>query len=399
MSAAVGERLIISIVGRRNVGKSSLINGISGQQTAIVSDIAGTTTDPVKKNYELIPIGPVTIYDTAGVDDVGELGALRVKATQKVLWRSDIIIVVTDNLGLEEYEKELIEQIGKMDVPFLIVFNKNDIFKTKDSDIDYCKNRNIPFISLTTSNNNDITDLKEKIISIIPKYFKEEKLIVGDLIKGGDRVLLITPIDLAAPKGRLILPQVQVIRELLDHDAIPIIVKEKEIQGALDALKEPPQLVITDSQVVLKVAGDIDENIPFTTFSTLFARYKGDIKTLVDGAKKIDSLQNGDKILIAEACSHHVQSDDIGTVKIPRWIRQYSGKNLQFDVASGHDFPENIEQYTLVIHCGGCMITSLEYKRRVRECKAKRVAISNYGVIISKVHGVLERIIKPFNMF
>ncbi len=395
-SAPKGERLIITIIGRTNVGKSSLINALTGQDIAIVSNFAGTTTDPVKKNYELLPIGPVSIYDTAGIDDMGELGELRIKATNKVIYRSDVIVLVTDDKGLNKYEFELIEKFKKINISFIIAFNKMDNHIIKDEDIDFCKNNNIKWINISSKNDTNIELLKEMIIDIIPDYFKAEKVIVSDLIKGGDIVLLIVPIDLAAPKGRLILPQVEVIREILDSDAVAMVVKEREIQSALEKLNTKPALVITDSQVVLKVAGDIDDDIPFTTFSTLFARYKGDIDVLIKGANKIDELKDGDRILIAEACSHHVQSDDIGTVKIPRWIRQYSGKQLEFEKFSGNDFPEDVEKYALVVHCGSCMLTSLEFKRRLRECELKNIPITNYGVCISKVHGVLERVIRPF---
>lgn len=395
-SAPKGERLIITIIGRTNVGKSSLINALTGQDIAIVSNFAGTTTDPVKKNYELLPIGPVSIYDTAGIDDTGELGELRIKATNKVIYRSDVIVLVTDDKGLNKYEFELIEKLKKINISFIIAFNKMDNHIIKDEDTDFCKNNNIKWINISSNNNTNIDKLKEMIIDIIPDYFKTEKVIVSDLIKGGDIVLLIVPIDLAAPKGRLILPQVEVIREILDSDAVAMVVKEREIQSALEKLNTKPALVITDSQVVLKVAGDIDDDIPFTTFSTLFARYKGDIDVLIKGANKIDELKDGDRILIAEACSHHVQSDDIGTVKIPRWIRQYSGKQLEFEKFSGNDFPEDVEKYALVVHCGSCMLTSLEFKRRLRECELKNIPITNYGVCISKVHGVLQRVIRPF---
>jgi len=395
-SAPKGERLIITIIGRTNVGKSSLINALTGQDIAIVSNFAGTTTDPVKKNYELLPIGPVSIFDTAGIDDTGELGELRIKATNKVIYRSDVIVLVTDDKGLNKYEFELIEKLKKINISFIIAFNKMDNHIIKDEDIDFCKNNNIKWINISSKNDTNIELLKEMIIDIIPDYFKAEKVIVSDLIKGGDIVLLIVPIDLAAPKGRLILPQVEVIREILDSDAVAMVVKEREIQSALEKLNTKPALVITDSQVVLKVAGDIDDDIPFTTFSTLFARYKGDIDVLIKGANKIDELKDGDRILIAEACSHHVQSDDIGTVKIPRWIRQYSGKQLEFEKFSGNDFPEDVEKYALVVHCGSCMLTSLEFKRRLRECELKNIPITNYGVCISKVHGVLERVIRPF---
>lgn len=391
-----GERLGIALIGRRNVGKSSLINAITKQNIAIVSDHPGTTTDPIKKPFELLPIGPVTFYDTAGIDDIGELGAQRVKATKKILWRSDIALLVTDEQGLGKWEKELLSNLNKLNINHMIVFNKADKGDISSEDEDYCDDHNIPFIAASTETSEGIKHVKETLIGIVPPYFKEEKVIVGDLIKGGDLVVLVVPIDLAAPKGRLILPQVQVTREILDNDAVAITVKERELQVIFEKCYKKPDLIIVDSQIVLRVAGDIPDDVPFTTFSTLFARYKGDIDPLVVGTRTIDHLEHGDKILIAESCSHHVQCDDIGRVKIPRWIRQYSGKELTFDVCSGHDFPEDLSQYKLVIHCGGCMITGLEYKRRMRACQAHGVPITNYGVAISKIHGVLKQVVTPF---
>ena len=391
-----GERLVITLLGRRNVGKSSLINAITGQNIAIVSEYPGTTTDPVDKHYELLPLGPVTFYDTAGLDDVGDLGQMRVKATRKILFRTDIALLVTDEKGLTRYEKDIVKELQQMEIPFILIFNKIDKGEVKTCDLDYCRANNIKFVKVSAKETKGIDELKEAIISLAPQYYKKEPVLVGDLIKGGDIVILVVPIDLAAPKGRLILPQVQVLRDILDNDAIGIVVKERELEEVLRNLQKKPALVITDSQVVLKVAGDVPPDVKFTTFSILFARYKGDLDILVEGAYTIDKLKDGDKVLIAEACSHHIQADDIGRVKIPRWLTQYTGKDLEFDVASGHDFPEDLEKYRLVIHCGGCMITSMEMKRRIKECKRRGVPITNYGVTISKLHGVLERVIKPF---
>jgi len=395
-SAPRGERLVITITGRRNAGKSSLINALVGQQVAIVSEHAGTTTDPVAKQYELIPVGPVTLYDTAGLDDVGELGQLRIKATQKVLWRSDMALFVTESTDFTEEDLNILAMIERTKIPCVVVFNKTDSHKPTSKALALCSERQLPCIAVSSLTGDGITALKELIIKNTPKYFTDESVIIGDLIKGGDVVMLVVPIDLAAPKGRLILPQVQVIRECLDNDAIALTVKDREIEEAFASLTKPPALVIADSQVILKVAGDVPDDVPLTTFSTAFARYKGDLDVLVEGARKIDSLKNGDRVLIAEACSHHVQCDDIGRVKIPRWLLQYTGKDIQFDTVSGQDFPDNVSQYALVLHCGGCMITGMDFKRRIHQCIIEGIPVSNYGVVISKMHGVLERIIKPF---
>lgn len=386
-----GERLIITFLGRRNAGKSSLINAIAEQEIAIVSEKPGTTTDPVAKAYELIPVGPVTFYDTAGLDDTGDLGEMRVKATRKVLLRTDMAVLVTDEKGITNEDRKIIHDLKKMDIPYVIAFNKSDLASPEIpvEEVDRA-------LRVSTKTFLGVHDLKEKIIDSVPDYFRSEPVIIGDIIQGGDVVVLVVPIDLAAPKGRLILPQVQVIREVLDNDAIAITVKDRELDEALEKLSRPPALVITDSQVVLKVAGSVPEEVPFTTFSTAFARYKGDLVMLLEGANMADKLENGDKILIAEACSHHVQSDDIGRVKIPRWLKQYTGKDLHFDVYTGHDFPEKLEEYALIIHCGSCMITGMEFKRRLLTAHRQNIPITNYGVIISKVHGLLDRVVRPF---
>ena len=395
--APKGERIIIVLLGRRNVGKSSLINALVGQEIALVSDIPGTTTDPVDKHYELLPLGPVTFYDTAGLDDVGELGEMRIKATKRVLMKADLALLVTDEKGLGEEEFKIIDELEEKKIPFIVVFNKIDLGAPREEDINFCTSKGIPFALVSANRGDGIDRLKDLIIKVAPDYLKREQVLVGDLIKGGDIVLLVVPIDLAAPKGRLILPQVQVLRDILDNDAIGIIVKERELEEALQSLNKKPALVITDSQVILKVAGDVPKDIPLTTFSILFARYKsGALRTLVEGLKQIDKLKDGDKVLISEACSHHVQADDIGRVKIPRWISQYTGKDIKFDVVSGGDFPENLEDYKLVIHCGACMLTPTEMRRRMIESLRRGVPITNYGVTICKVQGVLERVLKPF---
>jgi [FeFe] hydrogenase H-cluster maturation GTPase HydF len=391
-----GERLILALVGRRNAGKSSLINALTGQEIAIVSDIPGTTTDPVDKHYELLPLGPVTFYDTAGIDDTGELGEMRIKATKKVLYRTDIALIVIGEQGLGTYEKDFIGQIQQLKIPILVIFNKSDIWSAAPEEKAYCTSHGIQYISVSAKTGDNIRECKELLMNLAPKEMMKERVLVGDLVKAGDRVVLVVPIDLAAPKGRLILPQVQVIRELLDNDVIVTVVKERELEAGLEAFKQNPDLVITDSQVVLKVAGDVPPSVKLTTFSILFARYKGELNALLEGTSMLDKLKDGDKVLIAEACSHHVQSDDIGRTKIPRWISQYTGKDLQFEIYAGHDFPDNLEEFALAIHCGGCMINQMEMGRRIIECERRGVPITNYGLAISKLQGVLERVTKLF---
>jgi len=390
-----GERLIIALIGNRNAGKSSLINAITGQEIAIVSEVAGTTTDPVDKHYELLPLGPVTFYDTAGIDDIGDLGQMRVKATYKILYRADIVVFVNASVPFCDSEYAMLKRIAEMKIPLLMVFNKTDINPTPESNIAYCKEHSLPYICTSANKGIAITEAKEMLINLAPKHLKDERVLAGDLVTAGDRVILVTPIDLAAPKGRLILPQVQVIRELLDNDVVVTVVKERELECALDTYKKPPDLVITDSQVILKVVGDLPEDVPLTTFSILFARYKGELDTLIQGIRQVDKLMDKDKILIAEACSHHVQADDIGRTKIPRWLSQYCGKDLVYEVYAGHDFPENLEDYALVIHCGACMINQMEMNRRIIESARRNVPITNYGLLISKVQGVFERAIAP----
>lgn len=393
-----GVRLVITLVGKRNVGKSSLINAIAGQDVAIVSDHPGTTTDPVPKHYELLPLGPVTFYDTAGLDDVGEVGELRVKATNKILMRTDLALIVVGEDGLTDYEVELMNRVSKLEIPYMVVFNKNDLKEPVEADMDYCRRKGIPFYRTSTLESASVDEVKAAVIDLAPEEMKREPVLAGDLFDEGDWVVCVVPIDLAAPKGRLILPQVQVLREILDRDAVGVTVKEREIEETLMSLRRDPALVITDSQVVMSVAGDVPDEIPLTTFSTLFARYKGDLASLVEGAAAIDSLQDGDTVLMGEACSHHPVADDIGKVKIPRWIRQYTGKDINFVMYSGHDFPDDLERFKLVIHCGACMLNRSEMLRRIKECQRNGVPVTNYGVAISKVQGVLDRVIKPFDI-
>ncbi|MDP3114535.1 MAG: [FeFe] hydrogenase H-cluster maturation GTPase HydF [Candidatus Cloacimonadaceae bacterium] len=397
-TAPRGERLIITLLGNRNAGKSSLINAITGQEIAIVSEIPGTTTDPVDKRYELLPLGSVTFYDTAGLDDSGELGEKRVKATIKILYRTDIALFINDGSPFSASEYETLARIREMNIPLLMVFNKLDLNPPAEQNIAYCKAQNIRWISVSAEKGEYITAAKNLIIELAPQHTKQEKTIIGDLVSPKDRVILVTPIDSAAPKGRLILPQVQVLRDLLDSGAIVLVVREFELIHALQALNTDPDLVITDSQVIKEVVRDLPPGVKLTTFSILFARYKGDLNILAEGVRQIDKLLDGDRILIAEACSHHVQADDIGRVKLPRWLKEYTGKSLIHEVYSGHDFPENLEEYALVIHCGGCMLNFMEQNRRIVEARRRGVPITNYGLAISKLQGVFERAVEPFGI-
>ncbi|MEZ0576373.1 [FeFe] hydrogenase H-cluster maturation GTPase HydF [Halodesulfovibrio aestuarii] len=393
-----GIRMVITLVGRRNAGKSSLINALAGQDIAIVSDHPGTTTDPVAKHYELLPLGPVTFYDTAGLDDTGTLGELRIKAAQRVLYRTDTAILVVSEEGMGDAEHEILNTLQKMNIATIVVFNKADIATPKPDDIAFCANNGLPHLTVCTASGQGVNDVKKTLIATAPKEFVEDPVLVSDLISHGETVLCVVPIDRAAPKGRIILPQVQVLRDVLDNDALGIVVKEHELPEALGALRHDPALVITDSQAIAEVVADVPKNVPLTTFSTLFARYKGDLPTLVEGARAIDSLKDGDKVLMCEACSHHAVEDDIGRVKLPKWITQYTGKELEFVIYAGHDFPEDLECFALAVHCGGCMSNRTEMLRRIRECTRREVPITNYGVAISKVHGVLDRVVQPLGL-
>lgn len=390
-----GERLIIALLGRRNAGKSSLINAIVGQEIAIVSEIPGTTTDPVDKHYELLPLGPVTFYDTAGVDDTGELGDKRVSATKKILYRADIVLFVNDGTAFDSHEQEMIDRIRNMEIPLLMIFNKTDIIETADSNIDFCNKHSIPYVLVSAKTKQGVLEAKNEIIRLAPQYLKQDRILVGDLLKPKASVILVCPIDSAAPKGRLILPQVQVLRDILDHDGIGIVCKETELLESINMLGTHPDMVITDSQAIEQVDRETPKDIELTTFSILFARYKGELDLLLSGINQIDKLQDGDRVLIAEACSHHVQKDDIGRVKLPKWVADYTGKKLVFETYAGHDFPENLEEYAICIHCGGCMINAAEMNRRIIECHRRGVPITNYGLTITKLHGSFERAIAP----
>ncbi|MBE6444534.1 MAG: [FeFe] hydrogenase H-cluster maturation GTPase HydF [Alphaproteobacteria bacterium] len=391
-------RIVITLIGRRNVGKSSLINSICGQNVSIVSDVAGTTTDAVAKSYELSGLGAVTFYDTAGLDDEGDLGQQRISATKKVLYKTDIAVLVIGTDGIQESDAEIVKDVREMKIPLLVVFNKTDISSPKVEDKKWVEQNNVQYVEVSAEKSENINVLKQKISDIVPEDLRQDPLLAGDLFAAGDVVVLVTPIDYSAPKGRLILPQVQVLREILDKGAKGIIVKETELESILMLLKQKPALIISDSQVIMKVATIVPQDVPLTTFSILFARNKGDIRVMYSGASAIDDLKDGDKVLIAEACSHHAMEDDIGKVKIPNWLKKYTGKNLMFDFCHGGDFPDNLEQYSLVIHCGACMINRTEMVRRLNECVRRGVKITNYGVVISKTQGVLERVVEPLKI-
>ncbi len=390
-----GSRLHIAIFGRRNAGKSSLINALTNQNIAIVSEVPGTTTDPVYKSMEILPIGPVVLIDTAGIDDAGELGALRIEKTLAVLAKTDLLLLVIDpSVAVGEHEGEVIRRAYENKVPVIMVINKRDLYPSF-SVKDYEARFDLPVMPVSALTKEGIHELKMAMVKSAPKDWVSPT-ILGDLISPGDTVVLVTPIDLAAPKGRLILPQVQTIRDILDNDAIALVVKERELKAALTGLKEKPRLVVTDSQAFLKVAADTPKDVMMTSFSILFARYKGDLRALAEGAKTVESLAPGDKVLIAEACTHHRVEDDIGTVKIPRWLRQIVGGALDFKWISGYELPSDIHDYKLIVHCGACMINRKEMLHRLMEVQAAGVPMVNYGVLIAYVHGILKRALMPF---
>lgn len=393
-----GERLHIGIFGRRNAGKSSLINAITNQDIALVSDTPGTTTDPVFKSMEILPVGPVVLIDTAGLDDEGELGEKRVRRSLDVLNKSDlaVIVVPSDAVADLSYEKEIVDAVKKRDIPFIVVVNKIDLLPIDNASLTGLKNDFLaPVVPVSAQKKTGIEELKKSIIESTDMSWKIESLL-GGIIEPGDTAVLVVPIDNAAPKGRLILPQVQTIRDILDNDATAYVVKERELAVALRGMTVKPKIVITDSQVFQKVAADTPEDVLMTSFSILFARYKGDLEAYIRGVNRIKDLKDGDKVLIAEACTHHVQSDDIGTVKIPRWIRQLTGRELQFDKVSGYAFPQNLKDYSLIIHCGSCMLNRRETLYRIRAAEAEGVPITNYGMSIAYSFGILERALKPF---
>ena len=392
------ERVHVSFFGKRNAGKSSIINAVTGQDLAIVSSVMGTTTDPVYKTMELLPLGPVMVIDTPGIDDEGELGALRVRKSYQVLNKTDIAILVIDSTaGKGEEELELIHRFHKKGIPYLIVYNKIDLLSTE-------KIKNLAMsvrageVLVSASDGMNIQELKEKIASLKPEDTHKYPLI-QDLIEPLDLVILVVPIDKAAPKGRLILPQQQTIRDILERGALSLVVRDTELKSTLDhflAQGVCPKLVVTDSQAFARVSKAVPENITLTSFSILFSRYKGELETQLKGIAALSSIEDGDRILIAEGCTHHRQCGDIGTCKMPEWIRNYTGKKPVFEFTSGTEFPDDVSSYKMVVHCGGCMLNEREMKYRIACCQDQGVPITNYGILIAQVTGILKRSLGPF---
>lgn len=395
-SAPKGMRLHIGIFGRRNVGKSSLLNALTRQQVSIVSPVAGTTTDPVEKPMELLPLGPVLFIDTAGVDDTGALGELRVQKTRAILDRTDLALIVATGGAWGEFEEEMVRELSRRGTPRIVVFNKRDLDEPPAALRARLAETQTPVVLTDAAHLGGIDALRAELVRCAPEDFVNPPGILGDLVSPGEAVVLVVPIDQEAPKGRLILPQVQTIRDLLDNDSWCVVVKERELREALDSLKKKPALVVTDSQAFLKVAGDTPDDIPMTSFSILFARYKGDLPEFVRGAMTIERLRPGDRVLIADACSHHPIGDDIARVKIPRWLTQYVGGKLQIVNTQGRDWPEDLPEYKLIIHCGACMWNRREVLSRVlRACQAG-VPITNFGMSIAWSLGVFSRALAPF---
>lgn len=382
-----GERIHIGFFGRRNAGKSSLVNAVTGQELSVVSDVKGTTTDPVYKAMELLPLGAVEIIDTPGYDDEGMLGELRVKKTRQILAKTDIAVLVVDiSAGMGECENELVQLFKEREIPCIIAYNKADL---SDREINSDNE-----ITVSAMNKKNIHELKEKIAALAEKCGNERR-IIGDLLNAGDMVVLVTPIDESAPKGRMILPQVQTLRDILDADAIAVFSKPEQLAQTLKKLSAPPKMVVTDSQVFGRVNEIVPEDVPLTSFSILMARYKGFLDTAVKGAAAIDCLKDGDKILISEGCTHHRQCGDIGSVKLPNMLKKHTGKNFEIVLSSGRDFPEDLTEYALVIHCGGCMLNEKEVAYRRKLAEMQGVPFTNYGTALAKFSGILERSIAP----
>lgn len=392
------ERVHISFFGKRNAGKSSVINAVTGQDLAIVSSVMGTTTDPVYKTMELLPLGPVMVIDTPGIDDKGELGALRVRKSYQVLNKTDIAILVIDSTaGKGEEELELIHRFHKKGIPYLIVYNKIDLLSTEKIK-DLAMSVRAGEVLVSASDGMNIQELKEKIASLKPEDTHKYPLI-QDLIEPLDLVILVVPIDKATPKGRLILPQQQTIRDILERGALSLVVRDTELKSTLDhflAQGVCPKLVVTDSQAFARVSKAVPENITLTSFSILFSRYKGELETQLKGIAALSSIEDGDRILIAEGCTHHRQCGDIGTCKMPEWIRNYTGKKPVFEFTSGTEFPDDVSSYKMVVHCGGCMLNEREMKYRIACCQDQGVPITNYGILIAQVTGILKRSLGPF---
>ena len=390
------ERVHISFFGKRNAGKSSVINAVTGQDLAIVSSVMGTTTDPVYKSMELLPLGPVVVIDTPGIDDEGELGALRVRKSYQVLNKTDIAILVVDSTtGKGEEEFALLHKFHEKHIPYLVVYNKIDLLSVE-------KIKNLAMsvrageVLVSAADGMNIQELKEKIATLKPEDTHQYPLI-QDLIEPLDLVILVVPIDKAAPKGRLILPQQQTIRSLLDAGCIPVVTRETELTRTLSLLREPPALVVTDSQAFGMVSRIVPDSVRLTSFSILFARYKGDLRTAVLGAAALRQLKDGDTVLISEGCTHHRQCGDIGTEKLPRWVRQYTGRDIRFVFTSGGEFPENLSPYAPIIHCGACMLGEREMQSRLRRAAEQCIPVTNYGIAIAQIHGILDRALRPFS--
>lgn len=389
-STVSAERTHIAFFGMRNAGKSSLVNAVTNQELCVVSDTPGTTTDPVTKAMELLPLGPVVIIDTPGIDDEGALGELRIKKTKEVLSKTDIAVLVVDaRFNLREADKELLAVFKERNIPYIIVFNKADLVES----IPKAESNSIYVSALKKEN---IDELREKLATISTESKKEARYIVSDLISSGDVVVLVIPIDESAPKGRLILPQQQTMRDILDKGASVVACRDSELESTLNALKVKPKLVITDSQAFAQVSKIVPSDISLTSFSILFARYKGELETLVKGAAALDNLKDNDKILISEGCTHHRQCNDIGTVKMPSWIKNYTGKNLEFSFTSGTQFPDNLSEFALVVHCGACMLNEREMHDRLRRIANADIPCVNYGIAIAHMNCILKRSLEPF---
>lgn len=389
------DRVHIGFFGKRNAGKSSIVNKVTGQELAVVSDVKGTTTDPVSKAMELLPMGPVVIIDTPGIDDEGHLGELRVRKAKQVLNRVDVAVLVVDaTVGKTSVDEELIRIFKEKEIPYLVVHNKADLLKNQTEHIHGEENSEVSIYASAATGQN-IYELKEKIATLAVTDDLKLRL-AGDFLKPSDFVILVVPIDKAAPKGRLILPQQQTIRDVLEAGAAAIVIKENELKNTLNTLGKKPKLVITDSQAFARVSEETPEDIWLTSFSILFARLKGNLKTAAAGAAALDKLKDGDKILISEGCTHHRQCDDIGTVKLPRWIRNYTGKELGFEYSSGREFPEDVTKYSLIVHCGGCMLNEREMRYRQKCAADQEIPITNYGIAIAYMQGILKRCVEMF---
>ena len=396
LSTTKGLRLHIGFFGKRNAGKSSLMNKITGQEISVVSNVKGTTTDVVEKSMELLPVGPVTFLDTAGIDDIGEIGSLRVEKTKKALLRCDVVVFAVDFETLSDIEKNFLLDVKKNDLPVITVVNKTDLCEINSSDFQFLlNNSNVVLKTSVIKKDNFVQEFISALIKVLPDEFVNSNVILSDIVKENETVVFVIPIDKEAPKGRLILPQVNAIREMLDNNSVSIVTTPNNLKEAISNLKTPPKIVVCDSQAFKEVAEIVPDDIMLTSFSILFARLKGDIAALYEGANKIDELNDGDKILILESCTHHPVEDDIGRVKIPNLIKKFTGKNLIFEHYSGHDFPTSIKEYSLIVHCGACMTTRREVLNRINIAKENKVSITNYGIIIAKCTGILKRAIKP----